>query len=105
MSRFRYHLFICANQRPPDNPKGCCAASGAEEFLDRFRSEIKRLGLNKTTRVNKAGCLDACSHGPCMVVYPEGIWYRLRQEEDVQEILESHIRNGRPVERLVIQDL
>ena len=51
-------------------------------------------------RVNKAGCLDRCEQGPVCVVYPEGIWYTYIDEEDVDEIIDSHIVNGVPVERL-----
>lgn len=51
-------------------------------------------------RVNKAGCLDRCAQGPVMVIYPEGIWYTMVDQEDVEEIIQSHLINGIPVERL-----
>ena len=51
-------------------------------------------------RVNKAGCLDRCEEGPVCVVYPEGVWYTYIDEEDIDEIIDSHIKNGKPVERL-----
>ncbi len=51
-------------------------------------------------RVNKAGCLDRCADGPVMVVYPQGVWYTLIDQDDVEEIIQSHLINGRPVERL-----
>jgi len=53
-------------------------------------------------RVNKAGCLDRCEEGPVCVVYPEGIWYTYIDEEDVDEIIDSHIINGKLVDRLKI---
>ena len=53
-------------------------------------------------RVNRAGCLDRCEEGPVCVVYPEGTWYTYIDEEDVDEIIESHIINGIQVERLKI---
>jgi (2Fe-2S) ferredoxin len=53
-------------------------------------------------RINKAGCLDRCEKGPVAVVYPEGIWYTMVDEHDVDEIIESHIRDGKPVARLMI---
>jgi (2Fe-2S) ferredoxin len=40
--------------------------------------------------------------GPVCVVYPEGIWYTYLDEEDVDEIIDSHLVNGEPVERLKI---
>ena len=53
-------------------------------------------------RVNKAGCLDRCEQGPVCVVYPEGTWYTYIDEEDVDEIIDSHIINNIPVDRLKI---
>jgi (2Fe-2S) ferredoxin len=51
-------------------------------------------------RVNKAGCLDRCAGGPVAVVYPEGVWYSFVDASDIDEIVESHLKNGQPVERL-----
>ena len=51
-------------------------------------------------RVNKAGCFSQCGHGPMVVVYPENVWYAGVQAGDLKEILDSHIVDGRPVERL-----
>jgi (2Fe-2S) ferredoxin len=48
------------------------------------------------------GCLGFCSAGPLMVVYPEGIWYQPKTPDDIDEIFESHLRGGRPVERLIV---
>jgi (2Fe-2S) ferredoxin len=53
-------------------------------------------------RVNKAGCLDRCAGGPVAVVYPEGVWYTVMDNDDVNEIVESHLKNGQVVERLVV---
>jgi (2Fe-2S) ferredoxin len=61
---------------------------------------VGRHGLGLTVRVNTAGCLDQCEHGVTVVVYPEGVWYGFVREEDVAEIVESHLAGGRPVERL-----
>jgi (2Fe-2S) ferredoxin len=55
-------------------------------------------------RANKSGCLDQCELGPTVVVYPEAVWYGHVQPEDVDEIIDSHIVNGQPVERLRIPD-
>jgi (2Fe-2S) ferredoxin len=53
-------------------------------------------------RVNKAGCLDRCEHGPVAVVYPEAVWYTFIDTSDIDEIVESHLRDGQPVRRLMI---
>jgi (2Fe-2S) ferredoxin len=65
---------------------------------------VKELGLNGAgqIRVNKAGCLDHCASGPVMVIYPQGTWYSMIDNEDVEEIIQSHLVQGKPVERLLI---
>ena len=55
-------------------------------------------------RVNKAGCLDRCAGGPVAVVYPEGVWYTFIDNSDIDEIVESHLKNGKVVERLQLPD-
>jgi len=56
-------------------------------------------------RINGAGCLDHCSHGPSLVIYPEGAWYRVSTAEDANRILESHIINGRVVTDLLMENI
>ncbi|HEX6827698.1 MAG TPA: (2Fe-2S) ferredoxin domain-containing protein, partial [Burkholderiales bacterium] len=53
-------------------------------------------------RVNSAGCLDRCAEGPCVVVYPDGVWYTYVDKEDIDEIIREHLVHGRQVERLKI---
>jgi (2Fe-2S) ferredoxin len=98
--RFRHHVFVCENRRDPGDPRGCCAAKGSEAIRAALKDELARRGLKKEVRANGAGCLDACAFGPSMVVYPEGVWYGGVTVEDVPEIVESHLVNGVPVERL-----
>jgi (2Fe-2S) ferredoxin len=102
MSRFTKHLFICNNQRDAGDPRGCCASRGSCDLLDHAKKRIHELGMKGRVRVNKAGCLDACQHGPAMVVYPEGAWYAPRTREDMDEIIDRHIQGGQVVERLQI---
>ncbi len=65
-----------------------------------MKEEVKRRGLNGKIRINKAGCLDQCSKGVSIVVYPEGVWYGHVTQADVAEIIESHLAGNAPVERL-----
>jgi (2Fe-2S) ferredoxin len=53
-------------------------------------------------RINTAGCLDRCDVGPVMVIYPEDTWYTYVDEQDIDEIIEEHLLNGRKVERLLV---
>jgi (2Fe-2S) ferredoxin len=94
------HVFVCVNQRDPANPKGCCAAKNAVEIRSRLKKLAFDAGLRGRVRINSAGCLDQCAHGVAMVVYPEGIWYGAVTVDDVDEIFNEHVLEGRPVERL-----
>jgi len=103
MARFRHHVFVCENERPPDDPRGCCSCKGSREIRQALKAELKRRGLKGAVRANAAGCLDACAFGPSIVVYPEGVWYGRVRVEDVSEIVERHLVGGQPVERLRIR--
>ncbi|MDX1496598.1 MAG: NAD(P)H-dependent oxidoreductase subunit E [Salinisphaeraceae bacterium] len=104
MSYYQHHAFFCCNQREPDAERPCCANRGAQDLRDYAKQKIKALGLNGAgrVRINQAGCLDRCEEGPVIVVYPEEIWYTYFDEDDIDEIIESHLINGKPVERLRI---
>lgn len=101
--KYSHHIFICENHRDPSDPRGCCAAKGSEAIRIAMKAELKARGLKSEVRANKAGCLDQCAHGPSIVVYPEGVWYAHVSERDVEEIIESHIIGGKPVERLLLK--
>ena len=68
-----------------------------------MKARVKALGIAKT-RINNAGCLDRCELGPCMVIYPEGVWYACKTKADVDEVIASHLQNGKVVERLKLLD-
>jgi len=104
MPKFVHHIFVCTNQRPPENPCGCCDPEGLGNLQLQFKKELAARGLKANIRANRAGCLDQCEHGPTVVVYPEGVWYGGVRRDDVIEIIESHIVQGKPVERLLLAD-
>lgn len=104
MKRFEKHIFICENERPADHPRGCCAAKGSKELRQKFKKRLKELGLSTQFRANASGCLDACEFGPSIVIYPEQVWYGNVTEDDIEEIIQSHLINNKPVERLKIND-
>ncbi|MBI2429740.1 MAG: (2Fe-2S) ferredoxin domain-containing protein [Ignavibacteriales bacterium] len=104
MGRFQKHIFVCINERPENDPKGCCLLKGSVEIRDTFKNELKKLGISSTVRANNAGCLDACEFGPTIVIYPEGVWYGGVKKEDIQEIIQEHIIQGKVVERLLIKE-
>ena len=99
---YQYHVFFCLNQR--DNGEACCMNKGAEAAFDHMKAHVKKLGLSGEgkVRINRSGCLDRCGEGPLLVVYPQAIWYTFVDNEDIDEIIESHLVHGKVVERLVI---
>lgn len=99
---FRLHVFCCTNVRAPGHTRGCCSEKGSVALRDYMKSQAKRLGL-RDVRINIAGCLDRCELGPTMVIYPDGVWYRYTSREDIDEILETHVRGGGRVARLMMR--
>ena len=99
-SHFSHHVFFCTNQRP--NGEACCQDHGANELRAYAKDKVKALKLagEGKVRINSAGCLDRCDQGPVMVVYPEETWYSFVDKEDIEEIVQEHLVNGRVVGRL-----
>lgn len=104
MPKYEHHIFVCGNKRDAEHPRGCCDRTGEGELHRLFKTRLAQRGIKGTVRANKAGCLDQCEHGPMVVVYPEAIWYGGVSPADVDEIIDSHIVGGKPVERLRIPD-
>jgi len=100
-SYYERHIFFCLNERK--NGEACCAQFKAQEAFDHCKSLVKAAGLSGPgqVRVNKAGCLDRCAAGPVAVIYPEAVWYSYVDTADIEEIVESHLKNGKVVERLL----
>ncbi len=69
---------------------------------NRFPLGVGAEGI-ENIRVNVSGCLDRCEFGPNMVIYPEGVWYRYESQADIDEILETHLKSGGRVNRLMLQ--
>ena len=103
---YEHHIFICTNTRPEGHPRGSCAArampaGGVEKLRGYAREKARQLGI-ENIRCNAAGCLDRCEFGPNMVIYPEGVWYHYENQQDIDEILEVHVKNGGRVQRLML---
>src|ERR1035437_1997011 len=98
---YQAHVFVCSNRRPDGHPRGCCAAGGSEKLRDYMKARAKEMGLTKV-RINNAGCLDRCEDGPCVEIYPEGVWYRVGSAAEWDAVLETHLRDGGRVEALLL---
>lgn len=104
MPPYEKHVFVCINERPDGHPRGCCARKGSVEIRARLKKMVARAGLKGRVRINNAGCLDQCERGVTVVVYPEAVWYGGVTLDDVDELFDSHIVEGRPVERLLLEN-
>jgi (2Fe-2S) ferredoxin len=102
MSYYKHHVFFCLNHR--ENGEASCMQHAAQDGFAHCKARVKSEGLAGPggVRVNKAGCLDRCAGGPVAVVYPEGVWYTYVDQHDIDEIVDSHLKNGQPVERLML---
>ena len=100
-SYYQRHIFFCLNERT--GGEASCSQHDAQAAFDRCKQLVKAAGLSGPgqVRVNKAGCLDRCAGGPVAVVYPEAVWYSYLDQQDIEEIVESHLKNGKVVERLL----
>ena len=102
MEPFRFHTFVCTQQKPEGVPS--CPASGSFAVLDALDREVQARGLINDVQLTTCGCMGLCDEGPVMVVYPAGVWYRQVRPADVPEIVDTHLRDGKPVDRLVWND-
>ena len=96
------HVFICTNQKPEG--KTCCANTGGKSFFDFAKQKLNTLGLHGEgkIRLSQSGCLGRCGLGPCLVIYPEGTWYFYHTESDIDDIIKTHLIEGKILDRLHI---
>ena len=92
IKRYRKHVLVCGGSD--------CAERDGEGLLAALRAEVKRRHL-AGIKVSKSGCLGQCEEGPHLVVYPEGVWYSGIGREDLAAIVEEHLANDRPIQKLV----
>jgi (2Fe-2S) ferredoxin len=101
----QYHVFVCTGKS--------CSAVGSAEVLEAFERELKARGLqygkvkkgrnpNGSVVLTECSSVGFCAIGAAVMVYPDGVWYAQVRATDVPEIVEEHIVNGRPVERLAL---
>lgn len=90
------HILICGGPG--------CKASNADKIQEIFREEIERLGLQEKIKIIMTGCFGFCAKGPVIEIMPDKVFYIEVKEDDVKDIIESHILNGDVVERLLYED-
>jgi len=104
MPKPRKHIFVCRNYREPDAGKPCCEARGAEQVFETFKRLRAEADLLDSVKLTKVKCFGKCEFGPNVVIYPDNVWYSGITPDNAREIMESHIINNKPVERLFLPD-
>lgn len=99
------HALLCLNRRPDGHPKGSCGERGSEELFARLKAVVAERGLQDRVMVSRTGCLKHCSRGPVVAVHPDNVWYAGVGAADLEAIVDEHLRDGRPVERLLMPDI
>lgn len=82
-----------------------CVSAGAAKIKRKLIETLREKDLLSETNIIETGCMGPCEYGPVMMVYPEGVFYRKVTEADIVEIVEEHFLKGRPVKRLMVEDL
>ncbi len=101
----RHHVFVCSGKS--------CSANDSAEVKAAFERELmarrllmgrKEKGKNPHGSILLTDCASVgfCAIGAAVLVYPDGVWYAQVRPDDVPEIIESHLLNGRVVARLAL---
>lgn len=104
MAKPERFIFLCANQRPPGHPRGSCGEKGGQELLFKLSELFETKGLFGKVGLTQTGCIGPCGVGPILTVFPDNVWYKNVSVEDIEEIVQSHLIDGNPVERLQMTD-
>jgi NADH-quinone oxidoreductase subunit F len=95
-AKFKFRALVCGDTG--------CHASGSHAVKDALVEQIAKHKLGNEIEVVLSGCNGFCSVGPLMAVFPGGIFYQKLVPGDMAELVESHFKNGKPVERLMYRD-
>jgi (2Fe-2S) ferredoxin len=104
----RHHVFVCSGKS--------CSAAGSAEVIEAFDQQLKERSMlfgreakgknpNGSVILTECASVGFCAIGAAVMIYPDGVWYAQVRASDVPEIIESHLMNGRVVERLALLHL
>jgi (2Fe-2S) ferredoxin len=103
MPKRERYLWVCGNERKPDDPRGSCRQKGSKEVYDALKVGLVKRGIRKRFRVCESSCLDLCWTGVSIAVEPDNVFYGKVTLDDVPEILDG-LERGEIVARLVVPD-
>lgn len=99
----KYHVLICNGTKCNKIQNGVCYQKGSKDIISKFDKLIGEYNMSNEVIVSSCGCFrnGITNKGPNMVIYPEGIWYSGVSIDDVEEIIEVHLKSGKIIERLL----
>ena len=96
MKYFRSHVLVCVDPE--------CLGKGAHEIIDSLNDELVAEGLIDEVQVLETSRIGGCSHGPEMMVYPEGVHYSNLTVDDIPYVVEEHFLKGRIAQKFVLPE-
>ncbi len=102
MARPEKHVFVCTQSRPLGHPRGSCTEKGVADVMGEFGQQFEQKGLWGRFLLTSTGCVGTCDSGPSVLVYPEGVMYGNVTQQDVSAIIDEHLLEDKPVERLKV---
>lgn len=90
------HILVCRGTG--------CTSSKSEDIIHNLRKIIEEKNI-QNVRVIQTGCFGLCAKGPIVIIRPEEIFYSNVKPEDAAEIINTHIVEGKIVERLLCKDI
>ena len=81
-----------------------CTSSKSPKIVENLRNLIKEHNLSNV-KVIQTGCFGLCAKGPIVIIRPEDVFYSLVKPEDAEEIIKTHLIEGKIVERLLCHEV
>lgn len=97
---YDFHIFICRNTKTGSESSPSCGAKGADALIAHMKKQLSKLKTATNIRVNKSGCLGECNRGIALVIYPQNVWYSMRDVNDINRIIDEHILEGKIIDDL-----
>ena len=90
---YKSHVLVCGGTG--------CTSNGSAKIREELALQLKANHLEEDVQIVETGCFGLCAVGPVVIVYPEAAFYSGVHEDDVTDIVQEHLINGRLVTRLL----